>query len=129
MDFRYKLVGFDENYKKFLKAMDIPFWTIPFILAGSETVTINVTNEGHWKMVSQVSKWYTISPLVSGNRLVVSLGIVTRSVEFELGEEHEEKWGMNGGVMTNTCNLESSTVLKCDSVEKQKGWKMLTYLR
>ena len=53
---RYELVSYDESYEDYLKAMGLPFFVIPMILGNSETLTITVSNEGDWKIVTKNGK-------------------------------------------------------------------------
>ena len=42
----YKLVSFSDSYSNYLSAMGVPWYVLPLVLSSSETIDIEVTEDG-----------------------------------------------------------------------------------
>merc|ERR1711962_286422 len=101
MDGTFTLQSYDDQYEGYLKALGIPWYVVPLILASSETLRVTVTEDR--ANVTTETAW------------------ATREMSFEFGSEFNRTYGRNSGTLWNVCKLETQTVWSCRSEEREKG--------
>jgi len=105
----YELVSFDDQYDDYLKAMGIPFYIVPLIVKGSESITVELND-------TDVDK--------ASIKLTTITDWMTRESLFKLNEEFSMKYGKGnmGGFMHNTCQRPRPNIIHCKSEEREKKW-------
>jgi len=106
MDGTYTLQSYDDQYESYLKAMGIPWYVVPIILASSETLRIKVSQHG--ADIQTETAW------------------ATRDMSFQFGSEFNMTYGRNSGTLWNVCKRETNSVMACRSEEREKGWELLS---
>jgi len=106
MDGTFTLQSYDDQYEGYLKALGIPWYVVPLILASSETLRVTVSEDR--ANVTTETAW------------------ATREMSFEFGSEFNMTYGRNSGTLWNVCKLETQTVWSCRSEEREKGWELLS---
>lgn len=107
----YHLTQFDDNYERYLLAMDISEQAVPHILAASETLVIEAEPGGQEGNITITMKTIT--------------NWVTRSIKFNFNKDFMISYGKgaNSGVLHNYCVHPVEHVIQCKSEEKRKMWK------
>jgi len=106
MDGTYTLQSYDDQYENYLKAMGIPWYVVPLILAASEKLTVKITGE-HADIQTETS-W------------------ATKEMSFDFGTVFNMTYGRNSGTLWNVCKREAENVMSCRSEEREKGWELLS---
>lgn len=109
----YVLMSFDDQYAEYLKAMGIPFFVVPPILAGSEKIEI-------------------VMPPAEGEKVMMRTitDYVTRESEFYFGQEFSMTYGKGSmsGEMVNICTRPQHNQIHCKSEEKERQWHFISDL-
>jgi len=101
----YDLKSVSDDYEAFLNAIGIPSFAVFFILRGSETLEMEILEDGSVK-----SKTIT--------------DFVTQDHYYEFDKEWEMEYGKGMGVMHVVCTREKPHILMCRSEERDKGWRI-----
>eukprot|EP00092_Neocalanus_flemingeri_P025445 GFUD01027587.1.p1 GENE.GFUD01027587.1~~GFUD01027587.1.p1 ORF type:complete len:211 (-),score=42.39 GFUD01027587.1:163-795(-) len=105
----FHLTQFDDNYEKYLLAMDIPHTAVPHIIAASETLVIETFPAEHNMDINMktITNW------------------VTREIQFSFNQNFTISYGKgaNSGVLHNYCSRPAHHVIHCRSEEREKKWK------
>lgn len=92
-DGNYTLVSFSDSYEEYLKAMGVPWFALPLILRGTETLEIETTDEGA--------------------RQVISTGFMSREHQFKWNTEWNSTFGNDLGTLWNNCTRDSFNIVVC----------------
>jgi len=114
----YSLTQFDENYEKYLLAMDISHEAVPYILAASELLVVEEIRKENSNNSKEKSEDEDI-------RMQTVTDWVTRSMEFRFNTNFNITYGNhdNSGVLHNFCVRPVDHVIQCTSEEKIKKWR------
>jgi len=105
----FHLTQFDDNYEKYLLAMDISHNAVPHIIAASETLVIENFPVGY--------------PLDINMKTITNW--VTREVQFSFNTNFTITYGKgdSSGELQNYCTRPAQHVIYCRSEEREKRWK------
>ena len=105
----YDLKSVSDDYEAFLNAIGIPSFAVFFILRGSETLEMEILEDGSVK-----SKTITgDGEIRSALSLILSLDFVTQDHYYEFDKEWEMEYGKGMGVMHVVCTREKPHILMC----------------
>ena len=105
----YDLKSVSDDYEAFLNAIGIPSFAVFFILRGSETLEMEILEDGSVK-----SKTITgDGEIRSALSLNLSLDFVTQDHYYEFDKEWEMEYGKGMGVMHVVCTREKPHILMC----------------
>jgi len=104
----YKLVSFSDSYSDYLSAMGVPWYVLPLVLSSSETLDIEVTEDGA--------------------KMATSTDFTSKEVEFEWKSWWNTSYGRNSGIMWTNCRREAQSVVMCQMEEREKGWDLTSKL-
>jgi len=110
LDGTYDLKSYDEGYKDFLTSMGIPWFVIPLILKGSETIEMEIFEDG----VTVRTKTIT--------------AFKTQEMFYKFNETWSMEYGKGMGVMWNFCTREAVNVILCRCEEREKDWRISSKL-
>jgi len=100
-DGEYTLVSCDENYPEYLKAMGVPPFIIPHMLAKSENLTVKLSEKG--------------------GELTFDRGAIrSLTLNFTFNKMRSFEYGQ-GSTMWSICTLEEPNVISCETEEREKG--------
>merc|ERR1712117_86146 len=102
IDGEYNLVSFTDSYEDYLKALGAPWWAIPLVLAGSETMHVRVN--------------YT------GATMGIETGFKSQENTFEWDTWFNASYGNNAGIMWTRCIRTAHSIIDCKMEERAKDW-------